>query len=113
MSRVHASARDAQGRVKEYLSAEMLAEVTQWTVEAIDAKRKRGELVKGQHWFQRGGPGTEVTFKWSAIVALIEGAGSERPPAAPAARGKRRRRRLDVEKAKEAIVRGLRGTASS
>jgi hypothetical protein len=62
----------ANGRVREYLSIAQLAEVTPWTVEAINAKIKRGEFVRGVHYFQPNGRRGQVIVKWSAIVAFIE-----------------------------------------
>ena len=62
---------------REYLSAVQLAALTPWSVEAINKKVRRGELVRGKHYFQPNGPGSQLVFKWSAIVALIEGKDAE------------------------------------
>lgn len=59
--------------VREYLSADQLAEVTPWSVDAIAKMVKRGVLKRGVHCFQPFGRRTQLVFKWSAIVALIEG----------------------------------------
>jgi hypothetical protein len=59
----------------EYLSAAQLAAITPWSVAAIEKMMKRGILERDVHYFQPLGPRTQVIFKWSAIVALIEGAG--------------------------------------
>lgn len=58
------------GRV--YLSAEQLAAVTPWSIEAIATMVRRKQLVCGVHWFQPGGPRGARVFKWAAIVAFIE-----------------------------------------
>jgi hypothetical protein len=55
-----------------YLYAEELAELTPWSVEAINTKVKRGELRQGVHYFQEQGRARRI-FKWSAIVEAIEG----------------------------------------
>jgi hypothetical protein len=55
-----------------YLSAEQLALQTPWSVDALEKMIQRGELRRGVHWFQPGGPGTHRIFKWSAITAWIE-----------------------------------------
>lgn len=57
---------------KPYLYAEQLAELTPWSVEAINTKVKRGELRHGVHYFQEYGRGRRI-FKWAAIVDAIEG----------------------------------------
>lgn len=56
---------------KPYLSANELAAVTPWTVEAIKKKVQRGELRRGVHYFQER-QGERLIFKWAAIVELIE-----------------------------------------
>ena len=58
---------------REYLSAEQLSQVTPWTVDAIQKMINRGVLRRGVHFFQPLGRRTQLIFKWSAIVALIEG----------------------------------------
>jgi hypothetical protein len=95
------------GHVREYLNVEQLAEVTPWSPAAIRTKVKRGELVRGVHYFQRR-RGGELVFKWSAIVAFIEGDREAQSPLRPAAargNGGKQRRTLDVEEA----TRRLRG----
>lgn len=57
---------------REYLNAAQLAELTPWSPDAIQKKVRRGEFVRGVHYFQPGGPRGQLLFKWSAIVALIE-----------------------------------------
>jgi hypothetical protein len=58
---------------REYLNAEQLAAVTPWSKKAIAHMVEKGVLVRGVHYFQPQGPGTRLLFKWSAIVAFIEG----------------------------------------
>lgn len=60
-------------QVREYLTAEQLAEVAPWSVDAIDHMIRRGRLQLGVHYFQPFGRRSERLFKWAAIVALIEG----------------------------------------
>src|SRR5438552_9720855 len=60
-------------RVREYLSTAQLAEVTPWSVEAIEKMMKRGTLKRDVHYFQPFGRRTQLVFKWTAIVGLIEG----------------------------------------
>jgi hypothetical protein len=57
-------------RPKPYMYGEELAEVTPWSVDAIEKMVARGVLRRGVHWFQ---PGGRRVFKWKAIVELIEG----------------------------------------
>jgi hypothetical protein len=57
---------------RAYLSAEQLAQHAPWSVDAIEKMIQRGELLRGVHWFQPKGPGTQRIFKWSAIAAWIE-----------------------------------------
>ena len=59
--------------VREYLSAEQLAEATPWTASAIEKMVRRGALKQGVHYFQPFGHRTQLLFEWSAIVELIEG----------------------------------------
>jgi hypothetical protein len=58
---------------REYLNAEQLATVTPWSRKAIARMVEKGVLVRGVHYFQPQGPRTALIFKWSAIVAFIEG----------------------------------------
>ena len=95
---------------REYLSAVQLAALTPWSVEAINKKVRRGELMRGMHYFQPNGPGSQLVFKWSAIVALIEGkdAGGVREPDALVRPGLTTKGRvLDVEKATQGLHRLL------
>ena len=62
--------------VPPYLYAEQLAQLTPWTVQAIHAKIRRGELCYGEHYFQEGHRG-RLIFKWEAVVRLIEREGSD------------------------------------
>lgn len=59
--------------VRPYLSAEQLAAVTPWSVNAIWKMTGRGMLQRNVHYFRPLGRRREIVFKWSAIVALIEG----------------------------------------
>jgi hypothetical protein len=59
--------------VREYLSAEQLADLTPWTTNAIEKMVRRGLLQRGVHFFQPFGHRTQLLFKWNAIVELIEG----------------------------------------
>jgi hypothetical protein len=58
---------------REYLSAAQLAEVTPWTVDAIEKMIRRGILKENRHYFRPFGHRTQRIFKWHAIVTLIEG----------------------------------------
>lgn len=69
--------------MRAYLSAEQLAEVTPWTPDAIRRMVTRGMLQRGVHYFQPGGKGTQLIYKWSAIVALIEQDTAPPPVATP------------------------------
>ena len=89
--------------MREYLNAAQLAALTPWSVTAIEKKVRRGELVRGVHYFQPGGAGSQLLFKWSAIVALIEGEPAPATAAVPAAKGKV----LDVAEATRGIHRLL------
>jgi hypothetical protein len=98
--------------VREYLSAEQLAEVGPWSIESIQTMVRRGALQRGVHYFQPQGPRTKMIFKWTAIVNWIEAKGAEegravtvapRPTAGRAANG----RVLDVEQATAALQRLL------
>lgn len=64
--------------MKPYLYTEELAELTPWSVQAINTKVKRGELRRGVHYFQEHGR-SRRTFKWSAIVEYIEGRETSAP----------------------------------
>ncbi len=94
--------------LKPYLYAEELAELTPWTVEAINTKVKRGELRHGVHYFQEHGRARR-TFKWAAIVAFIERGGVQAAAPSPdpqpelAPRGKV----IDVEKVQADLQRLL------
>jgi hypothetical protein len=55
-----------------YLSAEQLSELTPWSVQALNAMRKRGTLRLGVHYFQPAGRGSQVLYKWEAMRAFIE-----------------------------------------
>ena len=57
--------------VKPYIYIEELAEVTPWSIDAIRAMVRRGKLRLGEHYFQEGHR-SRLTFKWEAIVRLIE-----------------------------------------
>src|SRR5215470_907524 len=83
--------------VREYLTTEQLAEVGPWSVDAIDKMIRRGILRREVHYFQPFGPRTQLIFKWSAIVMLIEGRNSlvDTEGVTPASRGTV----LDVETA--------------
>lgn len=111
MSRTYQAARDAAGNVRPYLNANQLAEVTPWTVTAIRKKVQRGDLRRRVHYFQSNGPGSDLVFKWDAIVRLIEGAqGSDATvtPNTSAARTPRTGRgTFDVEKAQAGLRRVL------
>jgi hypothetical protein len=56
-----------------YLSTDQLAQLTPWTIEAINTMRKRAVLKRGVHYFQPAGKHGQVIFKWAAVVELIEG----------------------------------------
>jgi hypothetical protein len=58
--------------VRPYMSIEQLAAATPWTDDAIRHKMARGILKLGVHYFQPLGRRTEIIFKWSAIVDMIE-----------------------------------------
>ncbi|MFN8544619.1 MAG: hypothetical protein U0807_10515 [Candidatus Binatia bacterium] len=59
--------------IPPYLSADQLAQLTPWSVQAIRRMQRRGVLRHGVHWFQPTGRGGSVLLKWAAIVELIEG----------------------------------------
>lgn len=59
--------------IREYLSADQLAEVTPWSISAIEKMVTRGILQRDVHYFQPFGRRTQLVFKWGAIVAMIEG----------------------------------------
>lgn len=96
--------------VKPYLYVEELAELTPWSVEAINTKVKRGELRQGVHYFQEQGRARRI-FKWAAIVEAIEKRGVTPATAASDARSEAapapRRRAIDLEKAKAELQRLL------
>jgi hypothetical protein len=68
---------------REYLSVEQLAERTPWSADAIRRMVTRGQLHRDVHYFQPLGRTTQLIFKWSAIVAFIEGERVEERHAAP------------------------------
>jgi hypothetical protein len=89
-----------------YLSAQQLAELTPWSVHAIHHMVARGILKRNVHYFVPVGRRAMV-FKWSSIVALIEGPElmqqpDEREPAPERCRGV-----MDVERAAEELQRLL------
>lgn len=95
--------------MKPYLYIEELAELTPWSVQAINTKVRRGELRRNVHYFQDQRRG-RLIFKWDAIVQAIEGAAlravaSEEVPrdSEPIPRGKA----MDIEKAKAELQRLL------
>jgi hypothetical protein len=103
---------DGAVTIAPYLSAEELAAVTPWTVDAIEKMIARGVLVKDVHFFQPFGPRSQRIFKWSAIEALIEG--SAAPVASqrvvhgtPAMAPPKTLQAIDVEKATTEIQRLL------
>jgi hypothetical protein len=59
--------------VRPYLSAEQLAAVTPWSVNAIWKMSGRGMLQRNAHYFRALGRRRKIVFKWRAIVAFIEG----------------------------------------
>jgi len=91
--------------IREYLSAEQLAEVTPWSVDGIEKMVRRGVLKRNVHYFQPFGRRTQLVFKWSAIVILIEGdhtKGDDTHREHVVGRGQ-----IDVEKAKAGLGRLL------
>ena len=96
----------APATVRPYLSAEQLCELTPWTLDALQKLIHRGALKLGVHYFQPQGKRTRLVFKWSAIVAHLEGlpVHSEAEPVidapqAPTLKAVPTRRTIDVEKA--------------
>ena len=83
--------------VREYLNISQLAELTPWSVSGIEKMVSRGVLVRDVHYFQPFGHRTQLIFKWSAIVALMEG--PTRKPAAATAQVLRLSGTLGVEQA--------------
>ncbi len=94
---------------RPYLSADQLAALTPWSVDAIRRMVQRGVLRRDVHYFQPLGRGTQLIFKWYAIVGLIELV--DRPDAdaagAPPAVVPRRKKEPDVEGAIAAFQRLL------
>lgn len=90
--------------VREYLSTEQLAAVSPWSVAAIGKLVARGALRPGVHYFQPFGRRTKLIFKWSAIVALIEGRPAD---AAVNAVNKENGKVVDVERTTEELQRLL------
>jgi hypothetical protein len=72
-SRAHAPRSADLVAPRPYLSAEQLAALTPWSVEAIRRMIRRDILRSGVHYFQPAGRGGQVIFKWSAIIGFIEG----------------------------------------
>ncbi len=62
--------------MKPYLYIEELAAATPWSPSAIRSMMARGTFRLNIHYFKLGRRGRPI-FKWSAVVELIEGAGSE------------------------------------
>jgi hypothetical protein len=89
---------------RQYLNAEQLAALTPWSPDAIRRMVQRGLLRKGEHYFQPLGPRTQLLFKWSAIVALIEQNGAQHPRASAENPGPET---IDVEEATERLRRLL------
>jgi len=92
---------------REYLDAVQLAARAPWSVEAIRRMVSRGLLRRGVHYFQPVGPRAQLVFKWSAIVALIEGEPAPAPPPTNPPVRAGGRGRLDVEAATAALRRLL------
>lgn len=90
--------------MRAYLNADQLAAATPWSVDAIEKMVVRGVLVRGKHYFQPLGRRTQKIFKWSEIVALIEGQGTDRAPG-------RERGILDAEAATAGLQELLSGYA--
>lgn len=59
--------------VREYLSAQQLSDVTPWSTSAIEKMVARGILIRDIHYFQPFGRRSQLIFKHSSIVDLIEG----------------------------------------
>jgi hypothetical protein len=73
---------------KEYLSIEELGEQLHLSPKTIRNKMARGVFRKGIHYFSPNGIGPR--FKWSAVVAWLEGtepAGTKKKGLIPMARG--------------------------
>ena len=101
----HAGAALEVANVRPYLSAEQLCELTPWTPDALEKLIRRGVLKRGVHYFQPLGRRSRLFFKWSAIIALIEGRSiplETEPvidePRPPALKAVPKRRVIDVEK---------------
>jgi hypothetical protein len=100
---------------REYLSIGQLAELTPWSADAIRTMIRRGTFKRGVHYFQPLGQGRQVIFKWSAIVALIEGTGDAQRTMQPEQLGadvrsevsRIQRSPIDVETATAALERML------
>ena len=90
---------------REYLNVEQLAEVGPWSVDAIEKMIRRNIYQRGVHYFQPFGHRTRLIFKWSAIVALIEGKDRVADTSDVAATEKGRA--FDVETAKAGLHRLL------
>ena len=61
-------------RPKPYLSISELSSLTPWTEQAIRTMISKGTFRAGSHYFHVG---RRPIFKWSAVVAFIEGHGVE------------------------------------
>lgn len=94
---------------KPYLSADELAQWTPWTLDAIEKMVRRGVLLRGVHYFQPFGRRRRLVFKWSAIVALIEGRAirSDTHPVLEKTRAEDTKRVLNVEEAETELRRLL------
>jgi hypothetical protein len=78
---------------------------------AIEKMVNRGVLKRGVHYFQPFGHRTQLIFRWSAIVALIEGDRTKRDDT-HSQHVVERRGKLDVTKAKAELGRLLTGRTS-
>lgn len=73
---------------REYLNTQQLVAVGPWSMDAIEKMIRRGILQREVHYFQPFGARTQLIFKWSAIVMLIEGRNNlVTRSVAPASRG--------------------------
>ena len=82
--------------------------MTPWSVDAIEKMVRRGVLKRNVHYFQPFGRRTQLVFKWSAIVSLIEGDHTKRDDTYRE-HVVDRRGQIDVEKAKAGLGRLLTG----
>jgi hypothetical protein len=75
----------------EFLTTAQVAARLQWSVRTLRAKVAAGVFVESMHFFQR--PGCRPRWKWSAVVAWLEGREARRGAPArlhPTTRGRRR-----------------------